>query len=220
MDYSDKFKDILNSNETIIKIYKPNKFKYWLGKVIGLILLLCLFLFADAAISNIEKEGTTVSEFSIKTFTILSLISVCIVILILLYWIFFYRNIFYCISTERVIIRRGVFGTDYRALEMQMIGVTNVNVSLLDKIAGKNTGSITFASNAAPIGYQASMFVFEDIVDPYQESKEIKTAIDNCKARAVSREYKEAENKQKETDDNKQKESNDDKEKESDDNKE
>ena len=62
-----------------------------------------------------------------------------------------------------------------------LIGATNVHVSLLDKIVHHNTGSIVFGSNSAPIMGQGSTFIFKDIIDPYKESKEIKTAIDNYK---------------------------------------
>ena len=64
---------------------------------------------------------------------------------------------------------------------MQMIGATNVHVSILDKLVRKNTGSIVFGSNSAPIVGQGSVFIFKDIVDPYNESKEIKKTIDEYK---------------------------------------
>lgn len=187
MDFSEKFNEILNSGEKIVKVYKPNKLKYWIAQVLLLLLYAAVFAIVVVSFSFITNESKSETViFNPDGFAIS--LSVCAVLWICLavYLIFFYRNLYYCVTTERVLIRRGVFGTDFKTLDMQMIGATNVHVSLLDKIVRRNTGSIVFGSNSAPIMGQRSTFIFKDIVDPYKESKEIKTAVDNFRTEKKS----------------------------------
>lgn len=184
MEYEEKFKEVLNDHETVVKAYKPNKLKYWISKALYLLFLTCFltaFVVLVSFINDTPAEENAAPVFDVTTFAIYFSIAIVVVILVTVYLIFFYRNLYYCITNERVIIRRGVFGTDFKTLDMQMIGATNVHVSLLDKIVRRNTGSIVFGSNSAPIMGQGSTFIFKDIVDPYNESKEIKTTIDNYK---------------------------------------
>lgn len=182
MNFEEKFKEVLNANEEIIKVYKPNKLKYWIAKTLLLVLYSAVFALVVAVFSFITNESQSETVIFNPTGFAVSF-SVCVVLLICLaiYLVFYYRNLYYCVTTERVLIRRGVFGTDFKTLDMQMIGATNVHVSLVDKIVKQNTGSIVFGSNSAPIMGQGSAFIFKDIVDPYNESKEIKSAVDHFK---------------------------------------
>ena len=62
-----------------------------------------------------------------------------------------YRHVLYGISGSRLLIKDGVIGVDYRTPELKNIGATDVNVGLVDKIIGKNTGTLSFGSNASPM---------------------------------------------------------------------
>ena len=184
MEYEEKFKDILNSDETVVKVYKPNKLKYWVAKGLYIFLVACLFALLVWSLSFMETTESVDAPptFNLTIFAVTLSISLVLLIVIIVYLIYFYKNLYYCITSQRVIIRRGVFGTDYKTLDMQMIGATNVRVSLLDKMVCRNTGSIVFGSNSAPMISQGSVFIFRDIVDPYKESKDIKASIDASKA--------------------------------------
>lgn len=182
MDYSVKFQEVLNTNEKIIKIYKPNIVKYWVAKILYLIFIAGCFACIITSFSLMTNEFDEV-VFNMTSLAISTSILACVWLLLTIYLIFFYRNLYYCVTTQRVIVRQGVFGTDFKTLDMQMIGATNVHVSLLDKIVHKNTGSIIFGSNSAPIVGKGSTFIFKDIVNPYEESKEIKTAVDNFRTK-------------------------------------
>ena len=94
-----------------------------------------------------------------------------------------YKNVYYAYSNKRIIIRSGIFGVDYKSLDMSMIGATDVYVSLLDKIMKKNTGSLTFGSAASPVGgsNNASGYRFNHVTAPYETCKEIKSYIDSYK---------------------------------------
>lgn len=186
MEYEEKFKDILNENETILKTYKPNKLKYWVSKALGIFFIALLWAMLTLSLSYTSAGEGNAAEtvFDVTNFAITLSVGVVVILLYTVYLIFFYRNLYYCVTNERIIIRRGVFGTDYKTLDMQMIGATNVHVSILDKIVRRNTGSIVFGSNSAPLVGQGSVFIFKDIVDPYNESKEIKSAIDNFRTKS------------------------------------
>ena len=95
----------------------------------------------------------------------------------------YYKNLYYAYSNKRIIIRSGIFGVDYRSLDMGMIGAVNVYVSLYDKIIHKNTGSISFGSTASPMvsAKGGSSYNFSHIVMPYETCKEIKYYIDEFK---------------------------------------
>lgn len=189
MEYEEKFKDILNNDEAVVKVYKPNKLKYWVAKGLYIFLVACilaLFVWSMSVLDTPEQAGAAL-VFNPTAFAITLSISLLLLVLLTVYLVFFYKNLYYCITNQRVIIRRGVFGTDYKTLDMQMIGATNVHVSLLDKMVRRNTGSIVFGSNSAPMISQSSVFVFRDIVDPYKESKDIKATIDaNRTAKSTS----------------------------------
>ena len=93
-----------------------------------------------------------------------------------------YKNVYYAYSNKRIIIRSGIFGVDYKSLDMSMIGAVDVYVSLLDKLLKKNTGSLSFGSAASPVGSaNASMYRFNHITLPYETCKEVKSYIDAYK---------------------------------------
>jgi uncharacterized membrane protein YdbT with pleckstrin-like domain len=105
-------------------------------------------------------------------------------LVVLLFASIYYKNIYYAYSNKRIIIRSGIFGVDFKSLDMSMIGAVNVYVSLIDKIVRKNTGSISFGSTASPIGYAQSSgaaYKFNHIAMPYETCKEIKSFIDEYK---------------------------------------
>jgi len=70
---------------------------------------------------------------------------------------------------------------DFKSLDRKMIGAIDVNVSLLDKLLRKNTGTLKYGSMSSPINNQTSTYVFAHISNPYENYKKIKECIDDCK---------------------------------------
>jgi len=96
----------------------------------------------------------------------------------------YYKNRCYCYTNKRVIIRTGVFGIDYKGLDLKAIDAVNVYVSFFDKLVKKNTGSLKFGSKASPIidyGNASGGYRFTHIEKPYELYKEIKEYIDHAK---------------------------------------
>lgn len=173
------FERVLDEDEKLIKVYKPNKCKFLFSNILLMSLVLLVFASIGVLAVLFPEEGVA-SE------PIYVLIPIGIYVFLLgLYIVFlaiYYKNVVYAYTNKRIIIRSGIFGVDFKSLDMAMIGAVNVYVSLIDKILKKDTGSLTFGSMASPMGAQAgSIYKFSNIVMPYETCKEIKSAIDKFK---------------------------------------
>lgn len=174
------FEHILDDDEKIIKVFKPHKAKLFISILLSIGVLFSFFLFISiAAILFPEDEFVSSNKIYI-------LIPIGIFVLILtitaILTVIYYNNLYFAYSNKRIIIRSGIFGVDYRTLDMSMVGAVNVSVSLLDKILKKNTGNISFGSTASPVvTSKASTYNFTHIIAPYETCKEVKSYIDAYK---------------------------------------
>ena len=173
------FDNILDSDEHIIKVLKPNKLKFVFGGVVSLSFVLFLFLAVSLVAILVPDEAVNpisplycLIPVGIFVLTVAISIVRCLVV---------YSKRYYAYTNKRVIIRCGFIGVDYKSLDMEMIGAINVNVSLIDKMLHKNTGTISFGSVASPIIGNGSMFSFYSIQNPYEFYKEIKLVINEKK---------------------------------------
>lgn len=176
------FEPILDKDETIVKVFKPNKTKMLTSIMLSWFFGWFWVLFVSIMGLLTDYDGNYApSEWWIILVVVISILIVCIGIS-LLFSFLSYKNTYYAYTNKRIIIRKGIFGVDYKSLDMSMIGAVTVNVSLLDKILTKNTGSVAFGSMASPIGGEgAHMFKFAHISNPYETYKEIKSVIDEFK---------------------------------------
>ena len=173
------FAHILDEDEKIIKVFKPHKAKLFASAII--LNSLWLFWFMIFGIFGVlfPDEGETINKLYVLVPIVIYLAIIGIItILAALH----YKNVYYAYSNKRIIIRSGIFGVDYKSLDMSMIGAVDVYVSLLDKIMKKNTGSLTFGSAASPVGgNNANGYRFNHVKLPYETCKEIKSYIDSYK---------------------------------------
>ncbi len=180
MEQNNPFEPILDSDEYIQKIYKPNKLKMYLSSFLA-----SLFFFLWLAIICTGVGMSDVNDPNMWWVGLLIAVGIWVVFLFVL-WLFLalsYKNTFYAYTNKRIVIRRGVFGVDFKSLDMNMVGAITVNVSLLDKILRRGTGTIIFGSMASPMANNASFFRFANITEVYDRYKEIKTVIDEQKLR-------------------------------------
>ena len=140
--------------------------------------MLWILLFGIVSVL-VPEEGMEIDKiYVLIPIGIFILIFACIMIFTALH----YKNVYYAYSNKRIIIRSGIFGVDYKSLDMSMIGAVDVYVSLLDKLLKKNTGSLSFGSAASPLGSShSSPYRFNNITLPYEICKEIKSFIDAYK---------------------------------------
>lgn len=181
------FSVVLDNDEKIVKTFKPVRSKMWWSvllkttlAIIWFVGLICLSIFLP------DDNG-----FAPSPIYLLIPIGVFVFVILIacIFTAIYYHNLCYAYTNKRVIIRSGIFGVDYKSLDMGMIGAVNVNVSLLDKVIKKNTGTITFGSMASPIGM--NQYKFAHVSAPYETCKEIKSTIDAYKnKKAISNENK------------------------------
>ena len=178
------FNDIIEKDEKIIKVFKPDKKRFWWGLVLSVVfggfaiwLWFGFVIFMEAMLGDAD---------SLFIFISLMILLACITIALLITAIFgsiAYKNRFYAYSNKRILIRSGVIGVDYRTLEFQALTATNVKVTPLDKILGTNTGTIELGSPSSPIGVASGsggrgQYSFKSIRKPYDTLREIKEFMD------------------------------------------
>jgi uncharacterized membrane protein YdbT with pleckstrin-like domain len=88
-----------------------------------------------------------------------------------LYQILSHRHTHYAVTDKRVIIQKGLIGRDFYMVDFDKIGSADVNVGIVDKVFGKNTGSIRIISAG---GARALSYTLRNIEDPYTVFKSFK----------------------------------------------
>lgn len=184
------FSQILDDNEKVLKIIKPNKFALYFKNMLACFLL-GLFTLGFVCFGFImslfeETDGVTPitneRDITASVLICIGILAGILLVALLLTWLFahiYYKNVYYAYTNKRILIRKGIFGVDYKSLDIKMIGASTVTVSLIDKIIRKNTGTINFGSMASPINGTTSVnnFILSNVVDPYGLYKEIKNHI-------------------------------------------
>ncbi len=179
------FDDILDSDEKIVESYKPNKAKTYFSNIMTAILPMVLFLcLCFVAFLIPSEEPVSVSETWIALGTCIGIV-VVLSALLLVFTELWYRHTIYAVTEKRIIIRTGIFGVDYKSLDIKSIGATDVYVSLLDKILCKKTGSLKFGSNSSPILSKSSSYNFAHIKEPYAVYKVLKAHIEKVQKTEV-----------------------------------
>ena len=170
------FSKVLDDDEKIVKVFKPKKIKLFLSNIILHGLWLLFFTVMSVLAILFPEEGVPASD----PITVLIPIGIYIAIIALICVLsaIHYKNTYYAYSNKRIIVRSGIFGVDYKSLDLVSISSTNVYVSLLDKLLHKDTGSLSFGSASSPVNGQAgSLYRFNHIEKPYETCKEIKSYI-------------------------------------------
>ena len=191
MENKELFAPILQEDEEIIKVLKPNKTRYIYLSGLAFTLFALIPILVMAApfgmlIDAFKEDGAPtplVIELSIfGGFILLTLIAV---------WVglnMSYKKTFYAYTNKRILIRRGVIGVDYATLDYEMIGGLMVNVGFLDRLmkGSDNPGTITFGSSASPVIYprngRTAAYAFRNIDHPYEVYRDLKHMVDEYKA--------------------------------------
>ena len=191
MENKELFAPILQEDEEIIKVIKPNKTRYvYLGGLAYTLLALIPILFMAVpigmAIESFAEYGTPVPlVIELTVFGGLLLLG------IITTWVglsMSYKKTFYAYTNKRILIRRGFIGVDYATLDFEMIGGLMVNVNFLDRLmkGSDNPGTITFGSSASPVIYtrngRTAAYAFRNIDHPYEVYRDLKHMVDEYKA--------------------------------------
>ena len=179
-----QFKDVLEKNEKIKKVYKPDKVKYWVAFVLSS--LVCIVWVFFALVFSIPEEGEAFDpNLFWLLFTIACAVSVGLLLFSVLFGAIYYHNRFYAYTNKRIIVRSGIIGIDYKSLDYRFLSATTVSVTALDKILCRNTGNLRFGSPSSPMGgasaESVSPYTFKHIYKPYDALREINETIDKTK---------------------------------------
>ena len=176
----DLFSQVLDQQEKILKIYKPSTFRAWFTIVISTVFLFIFLL--PVVISSVLNQENNMLGIIVGGMSFLVLYVLILVTMIAL-WL---NKTVFAVTNKRILIRTGYIGVDYISLDYTMLGAVTVNVSWIDKLLRKNTGSISFGSMASPmVSNNVSKFNFSYIKNPYETYREVKTIIDSHKSKNI-----------------------------------
>ena len=187
MTQEEAFKPILDSDETIIESFRPNKKRFIAFGIVADLFKVSFFLIFGFVVFGlsfmtgwVDQDGNpvTLNIARIVGLVVVGL-SLLFLILAIIWRIIQYKKIWFCYTNKRIIVRSGFVGVDFETLDFDMIGAMNVRVDLLDKLVKPNTGSLLFASAASPMisdgrhtGSGGYMFI--NIQEPYEVYKRVK----------------------------------------------
>ena len=161
----ERFKNVLERNENIVAEFVPNKTKFMFSSFVWTFLCFDLVLLFGTMWMFIE--GMILYGFV----TIAIMIAVLVVVMV---WCgMFHSTCSYAITNKKIIIRSGIFGVDFKTMDIKLVGAVNVEVTLIDKIVGKNTGTIYFYEH----GNTNVIHKFAHIENPYEAYRQIKELI-------------------------------------------
>ena len=178
---------LLSSNEEVLLEIKPNRTRYiFIGNVIGSLLGIFVgaifftlgLLILLKIIPSVDSTSSLSGGLVFMGFGALPIVSP-----IINFFTKFarYKNLAYIVTNNRLIIRSGLIGIDYREMSLNSILSMNVRVDFLDKLVKPNTGVIYFANASAPMMPSGSngrdnplAFKFEYIENPYEVYRQIK----------------------------------------------
>ena len=132
------FTNILNKDEKIVKVIKPNKLKlfmYWFTYSFWVCFWLAFCSVLPMLTSGIEGGEVITWEYY--------MIPVGVIVLIFIFTAIFaevyYRNNFFAYTNSRILIRSGIIGIDFKSLDMRYVGALNVKVGFWDKVLKRET---------------------------------------------------------------------------------
>ena len=169
---------VLMKDEKVLYTYKPMFIKTVIITVTCylftlLFVLLALLIPASAESMEINVTGGIVA---------LAVIGITVFFgVVLLLLALAYRNKFYAVTNKRFIIQSGLLGIDFSSIPISGVQFISVNVSVLDKILGKGTGTVSFGTVSTPVTPgQGAKFNFLNIYDVYENYRIFKELSDKA----------------------------------------
>ncbi|MGI6734719.1 MAG: PH domain-containing protein [Bacilli bacterium] len=169
---------ILMKDEKVLYTYKP----YLLKTIITSVLV---YLFIAVFLSILYfVPGETLEETARMPFIATLILSgwTLLYLIILVCQILAHRNKFFTVTNKRFIIQKGLLGIDFESIPVNAVQYISVNVSVIDKLLKKGTGTVIFGTISTPVtANQAAKFMFSNIFDVYANYKVFKELSDSAK---------------------------------------
>ena len=132
-----EMKKIISDNEKIIWEGRPQLVPYLTSKFV---FLLVFFVFFSSVTYNPDTQNyESAGPFAIW-------LGIFLFVVLFIYNFIFYKKIYYAITDKRVVMQKGIIGTDFESVDFDKINSINISVGILDKVVGKNSGTILLDS--------------------------------------------------------------------------
>lgn len=164
------FKDILSTDEKVLKVFKPDKTKFMSAAIFKYIFPAFLTFFFALAVF---VSGSVLASFVVTLLFFAFTGGVYFVSLVR------YNNSFYALTDRRVIVKCGMLGNNFKTLDLKSVGAVNVYTGFLDRLLGKGTGAVRFwSADTLTVDRQGSLCVsFEHLPNVYSAYLELKTYV-------------------------------------------
>ena len=134
-EIEERFKELIDSDEKIEKIEKPNACRFFV--------LQFLISFFAMLIISVCGMIEIVEYYGFKVIWAPCAISAFCILVYMLFALGYYKNIYYCITNKRVIIRSGIIGADYKAVNFKEVSKISVKKIWYDKLFKKKNERIS-----------------------------------------------------------------------------
>ncbi len=176
IQYAELFDNVLDKNEQILRVIKPNKLKlfvYWFLSAFWINVWIAI-----VGILPFCFEEVIPWEYFLIPVGVIVLVFICTGIFAAIY----YKNNYFAYTNSRILIRSGIIGIDFKSLDMRYVGALNVKVGFVDKVLKQETGTITFGSMSSPMATSKAVgYNFSHVEKPYELYKEMKQIVEEVK---------------------------------------
>lgn len=182
---------ILNQDEKVIWEGQPQRLPFILPNIVSMLLGIAFIVFGLVWISFTSSDAPWFfSAFAVVPI----LIGLSMAVLNPLYKVFLYNHVWYVITDKRIIFQSGIIGRDFDYVDYDKVESATVNVGIIDKLFGKNSGSLAIyanrlVSNTTTDQYGRTStstsnvpFVLSHVTDPYKVFELFKNISFNVKA--------------------------------------
>ena len=180
---------ILVDGEEVLLELKPNRSRFiYIGQILpsllGILFGAIFFTVGLLGVLGILSPEDPDARFGFIVFLVFGAVPLLTPIINFFTRFTRYKNVCYVVTNQRLIIRSGFIGIDYKELNIKAITTTDVRVDFFDKLVHPNTGTIFFGSASNPVVVNSNnsnarqfSYKFEYIENPYDNYKRIKDII-------------------------------------------
>lgn len=173
---------VLMKDEEVFGTYQPNVIKMILTNlfvfVVSIVFVIIFLLIGEfGEVDAVDPEAYHRTYLFVKAGVLGGLVVIFLLALVL--QLLAYRNRFYTVTNKRFIIQRGLIGIDFQSIPVHAVQYISVNVSFIDKILNKGTGTIVFGTMSTPVSAsEGAKFVFSNLPEVYENYRKFKELID------------------------------------------
>ena len=138
-----EFNKILISNEKVIWEEKPQILPFIFYEFSTFIVGLVFSIFGILMIYALLKLGIERPDYVFILALLFLVVPSLYLVFYRVYLFFARKNTWYAFTNLRVIVQKGVIGTDFETFDYDQIQELEVSVTLIDKLFGKNSGSLS-----------------------------------------------------------------------------